>query len=66
MTLHSRTAFEDYESADKKRLLYRLWLSTKNSRPLPESFRAVYHNIGAGEIRGGVLPEKTSPSNEVE
>lgn len=58
VTLHSRTAFEDYESADKKRLLYRLWLSTQNSRPLPESFRAVYHNIGAGEIRGGVLPEK--------
>lgn len=66
VTLHSRTSFEDYEDADKKRLLYRIWLSTQNSRPLPESFRGVYHNIGAGEIRGGILPRKSGPSNRAE
>ena len=66
VTLHSRTSFADYEDTDKKRLLFRLWLSTQNSRPLPESFRGVYHNIGAGEIRGGILPRELSDGGSLD
>ena len=29
---HSRTAYEDYADADKKRLLYRLWIARKSLR----------------------------------
>lgn len=52
-TIHSRTAFEDYEEPDRKRHLIRLWLCLKQSQPLPESWRASFGDIRAGSVRGG-------------
>ena len=33
--LHRRTAFEDYEEPERKRLMLRLWLTPPDPRPLP-------------------------------
>ena len=54
-TLHSRDAFENGIHPKENRLLLRLWLSVHNSRPLPESYRSLYHDISPGAIRGGYL-----------
>jgi hypothetical protein len=35
VTLHSRTAFEDWPEPERKRHLFRLWLTTDGARPLP-------------------------------
>lgn len=35
VTLHSRTAFEDWPEPERKRHLLRLWLTTHGARPLP-------------------------------
>ena len=48
--LHSRTAYEDWPDADRKRRLLRLWLMLHNGRPLAPEF-ADRHNTGP---RGGV------------
>jgi len=56
-TIHSRTAFEDYEEPDMKRHLIRLWLCLSNSQPLPESWRTPYANIEPGALRGGYRVE---------
>lgn len=50
---HGRTPFEDDAAAGRDRLLYRLWLSMPNSRPLPESHRVLWGRIEAGALRGG-------------
>lgn len=50
---HGRTPFRDDAAAGRDRLLYRLWLSMPNSRPLPESHRPLWGRIEAGAIRGG-------------
>ena len=51
---HSRTAYEDYADADKKRLLYRLWIAPKKSPRLPQSWNEFYGEIGANMVRGGI------------
>ena len=50
---HGRTAFTDDAGSSQDRLLYRLWLSMPNSRPLPESHRVLWGSVEAGAIRGG-------------
>jgi hypothetical protein len=50
---HGRTAFTDDAGSRQDRLLYRLWLSMPNSRPLPESHRVLWGSVEAGAIRGG-------------
>jgi len=50
---HGRTPFTDDAAAGRDRLLYRLWLSMPNSRPLPESHRPLWGRVEAGAIRGG-------------
>ena len=50
---HSRTEFEDYEDADRKRHLIRLWLSVPNSRALNDAMSAVYRDRRPGAVRGG-------------
>jgi hypothetical protein len=47
VTLHARTDFEDWPDADRKRHLFRLWLTTGGERPLIESV--------AREVNGGVV-----------
>lgn len=36
--LHARTKYFDFDDADKRRHLYRLWLTLEHGRPLPEVF----------------------------
>jgi Taurine catabolism dioxygenase TauD, TfdA family len=50
---HGRTPFKDDAAAGRDRLLYRLWLSMPNSRPLPETHRPLWGRVEAGAIRGG-------------
>jgi hypothetical protein len=50
---HARGPFRD-DAGDNRRLLHRLWLSTPNSRALPEDHAVLWGNVGAGEIRGGI------------
>ena len=51
---HARTAFEDDAATRQDRLLFRLWLSTPNSRPLPEGFESLWQSVEPGAPRGGV------------
>lgn len=53
VTLHRRSAFEDFDDPDEKRCLFRIWLSMPNSRPLDPRFADNFGATGAGEIRGG-------------
>ena len=55
VTLHSRTAFEDFDEPARKRLLFRLWLAPPDSPRLPESWRPAYRVVAAGSVRGGIL-----------
>jgi hypothetical protein len=50
---HGRTAFEDDAAQGEDRLLFRLWLSMPNSRPLPESHKVLWGAVDAGALRGG-------------
>lgn len=54
VTLHSRTPFEDFDEADQKRHLMRLWLAVPTSQPLPEEWAEYWGDIRAGAVRGGV------------
>ncbi|MEM9294128.1 MAG: TauD/TfdA family dioxygenase [Acidobacteriota bacterium] len=58
VNFHSRSGFEDHLEPEKKRLLYRIWLSSPQSRPLPALFSGSFGRTGAGEIRGGLHPSK--------
>ncbi len=51
---HARTAFEDDSAAGRDRLLFRLWLSMPNSRPLPGGFEVLWGSIEPGALRGGI------------
>lgn len=50
---HARTEFQDFEEADLKRHLFRMWLATPTSRPLPAEFAAAYGNTEPATVRGG-------------
>ncbi len=52
---HGRTAYEDDVSAQRDRLLFRLWLSVPNSRRLPEGFETLWGSTEPGALRGGVV-----------
>lgn len=56
--LHDRTEFVDWEDAEKKRHLLRLWLSLPEDRPLPPVYEQRYGDLTVGN-RGGILTEKT-------
>jgi hypothetical protein len=54
LVYHSRTAFRDFDAPEARRHLYRLWLSTPLSRPLPQRFAAAWNGpVAAGALRGG-------------
>jgi hypothetical protein len=46
--LHARAEFEDWEDSEKKRLLLRLWLKARKSRPVVENID-IYRNA-SGEL----------------
>ena len=58
---HARTAYEDAPDGGGKRLLYRMWLSMPNSRPLPESHAVLFGDTAPGALRGGI--RQTDGSN---
>ncbi|MFQ5566045.1 MAG: TauD/TfdA family dioxygenase [Paracoccaceae bacterium] len=49
---HGRTAYED--GTGGRRLLYRIWISMPNSRPLPAGHAVLFVETGAGAVRGGI------------
>jgi hypothetical protein len=55
VTLHSRTDFVDHPEAERRRLLFRLWLATPDGDRLPESWRAIFRSIEPGTVRGGIV-----------
>lgn len=57
VTYHARTELEDWQEPEKKRLLYRLWLSVPNNRALPDDFAELWGPTRAGVVRGGVVAE---------
>ena len=57
VTLHRRTAFEDWPELERRRHILRAWLSVPNSRPLDPMFAANYGDVRAGAIRGGMRPK---------
>ncbi|MGI9515755.1 MAG: TauD/TfdA family dioxygenase [Pirellulaceae bacterium] len=60
VTMHRRTAFEDYEELDRRRHILRVWLSMPNSRPLDPVFAGNYGATEAGAMRGGMRASSTS------
>jgi hypothetical protein len=55
VTYHARSEFDDDPRPEYRRLLYRLWLSTPDSRALPQGHEVLWQRIGAGQRRGGIL-----------
>lgn len=56
--LHSRTDFEDWPEPERRRHLFRLWLSPPGGRPLPPSFAQRYGKLTPGD-RGGIVTKDT-------
>jgi alpha-ketoglutarate-dependent taurine dioxygenase len=54
VTIHSRTGFEDYEDADLKRHLLRLWLAVPGAQPLSDNWLEYFGDVRAGAVRGGL------------
>ena len=57
VTLHKRSAFEDWPEPERRRHILRIWLSMPNSRPLDPMFAANYGAVEAGALRGGMKPK---------
>jgi hypothetical protein len=55
--LHSRSAFTDHPEPERRRLLFRLWLSVPGSLELPGEWAAFHGDVRAGAPRGGVRGE---------
>lgn len=52
--VHSRTPFEDFPEADRKRHLLRLWLAVPDSQPLPADWAEYFIDTRPGSVRGGL------------
>ncbi len=57
VTLHKRSAFEDWPEPERRRHILRIWLSMPNSRPLDPMFAGNYGSVKAGALRGGMKPK---------
>jgi hypothetical protein len=51
-TLHQRTTYVDWEEAERKRHLLRIWLASHNPRPLAREFEERFN--GAWSFRRGI------------
>ena len=60
--LHLRTAFTDWDDPALRRHLLRVWVSTPNSRQLPETFASFFSSLDAGTVRGGYAPDPSRTS----
>ena len=59
-TFHRRGAFVDGRDSEERRHLLRIWLATRNSRPLAPCFEAHFGSTVAGAVRGGMRPVGTA------
>ncbi len=50
VTLHDRTAYDDYDEPERKRHMLRLWLDVPNRRPLAQDFGT--YDFTAGRVVG--------------
>ncbi len=57
---HGRTGYADDAATRQERLLFRLWLSTPNSRRLPDGFENLWGATAPGALRGGVVQPETA------
>ena len=56
VTVHSRTAYEDWPEPERKRHLLRLWLATPSGRPLPPAYEERYGGLKTGDRpAGGII-----------
>ena len=62
VNLHRRTEFEDWPEPDRRRHIFRIWMSVPNSRPLDPLFLDNYGAVEAGALRGGMKPKVLSAS----
>ena len=62
--LHDREGFEDHPELENRRYLYRLWISPKGDRELPECFKERFGSIEIGN-RGGIITENTKLTFEL-
>ncbi len=51
VTVHGRTAFEDWPEPERKRHLFRLWLTIDGERPIPD--------VLAERVQGGIVTKDT-------
>lgn len=58
--LHDRTAFVDFDDADKRRYLLRLWLCPTAGRALPPAYKQRWGSIEVGD-RGGIRVSGVQP-----
>jgi len=56
--LHDRTGYTDWPEPERRRHLFRLWLSIAGDRALPPCFAQRYGTIEIGN-RGGIITENT-------
>lgn len=63
--LHDRCAFEDWPEVERRRKLFRLWLSPPGDRALPDSFSARFGSTKVGD-RGGILCPGTELTVQLE
>lgn len=54
-TLHSRTQFVDFDAPEKKRVLYRLWLTPPDAPKLPNSWKPLFRSVSERTVRGGII-----------
>jgi hypothetical protein len=54
LVYHARTAYEDAPGVERDRLLLRLWIAPRNSRPLPPGFEVLWGTTEPGAPRGGI------------
>lgn len=62
VTLHSRTAYEDFDEPDLKRHLIRLWLAIPGSQRLPDAWAEYFIDTRAGAVRGGMRGQGITPA----
>lgn len=63
VSLHTRTEYEDWPEEDRKRHLFRLWLTVPDGWPLPEPFFARYGaDPATGRPQGINLPPGVTPN----
>jgi hypothetical protein len=57
VTVHARSAYEDWPDDERRRHLLRLWLATPGGRPLSDAFLDRYVGLKPGQRPSGIVVE---------